>query len=79
MPTMSKYKAKKRDDLGSRAGTIAAAVNKVMSTKWQTVEEIQKKTKRSASSVRRRLYHAASIGLYDYERIIRFKLKRKKK
>lgn len=75
----SRYKAKKRDDLGSRKGTIAAAVNRVMTPEWQTIEKIQKKTGRKMASVRRRLHHGVEKGLYVYERIIRFKLKRKKK
>lgn len=75
---MSKYKAKKRDDRGARIGTVAAKVNAVMSPKWQTVEDIISKTKAPARSVRRRLYDGATKGIYEYERIIRFKLKRKK-
>lgn len=75
----SKYKAKQRDGLGSRSGTIAAAVNRVMKNSWQSIETIQKKSGRKMSSVRRRLHHGVEKGLYEYERIIRFKLKRTKK
>lgn len=71
---MSKYKAKKRDGLGARKGTVASAVNAVITGKWQTVEDIQKKARKPMASVRRRLYHGVEKGLYQYERIIRFKL-----
>jgi hypothetical protein len=75
----SKYKPKPHDSLGSREGTFAAKVNKVMTTSWQTVEEIQRKAGSIPSkSVRRRLYHGVQIGKYDYERTIRFKIKKAK-
>lgn len=76
---MSKYTAKKRDNFGARNGTVASKVNAVMSGKWQNVEDIIKKAKAPARSVRRRLYNGAEKGIYEYERIIRFKLKRKSK
>lgn len=74
---MSKYVAKPKDKLGSRKGTTASKVNSVMSGKWMTVEEITKRTKLSRYKVARRLYRGREIGLYDYEKIIRFKIKRK--
>lgn len=75
----SNYRAKKRDALGSRTGTVAAKVNKVMTTKWQTLGEIQEKVRAGKRSVARRLYNGVEKGIYEYERIIRFKLKRKAK
>lgn len=75
---MSKYKPKPRDGLGAHLGTIAASVNQVMSKKWQTVEQIQKQAGHPMKSIKRRLYHGTQTGLYDYERAIRFKLKKQK-
>lgn len=75
---MSKYVAKPKDKFGNRTGTIASAVNAVMSTKWQTVEEIAGKTGLPVSSVRSRLQEGKAEGLYDYTREIKFKLKNKK-
>lgn len=75
---MKKYKAKQRDELGSRVGTTAARVNKAMSKKWQNVETIISKTRLPKRAVVRRLHHGVELGIYEYERIIRFKLKRRK-
>lgn len=77
---MSKYTPKPKDGHGSRKGTVAAKVNAVMSTRWQTIEDIQQKVKgATAQQVKMRLHIGRYKGLYDYERIIRFKLKRKAK
>jgi len=75
----SKYKAKARDDYGSRKGTIAARVNRAVSVRWQTAEEIAKNAGVPEKSARRRLYHGVEKGIYDHEKIIRFKFKRRAK
>jgi hypothetical protein len=75
---MSTYKPKKRDGLGAMDGSIAAKVNEAMTGKWQSVEVIQKKVGMPMRSVRRRLYQGVYTGLYEYERVIQFKLKKRK-
>jgi hypothetical protein len=77
---MSKYKSKPIDGQGSRKGTVAAKVNSAMSTKWQTIEQITKKVRgATAQQVKMRLHIGRYKGIYDYERTIKFKLKRKSK
>lgn len=77
---MSKYQPRPRDEHGSRKGTVAAKVNAVMATKWQTIEEITGKVRgATAQQVKMRLHIGRYKEIYDYERIIKFKLKRKAK
>lgn len=76
---MSKYRPKPRDQHGARKGTMAAAVNRIISGRWQSIEDIQRRIKAPKKAVARRLYHGVEKGLYEYEKVIRFKLKRKTK
>ncbi len=72
----SKYKAKPVDKLGSRQGTIGARINKALSSKWQTIEEIEKKVRGvSHKIILNRLHRGAYKGVLQYERIIRFRIK----
>lgn len=74
---MSKYKAQKRDYLGTRIGTVAAKVNRVMTRQWKTARQIQQESRQPFKSVTRRLHHGVEKGLYLRQHIIRFKLKKK--
>ena len=77
---MSKYKSKPKDAYGARQGTIAAKVNRAMEDrKWKTVDQVAQAAKINRAVVHRRLQHGRLIGVYDYERVIRFKLKKGKK
>jgi hypothetical protein len=77
---MSKYNSKPRDRQGSRKGTVAAKVNAVMRPTWQSIEQITRKVRgATAQQVKMRLHIGHYKGIYEYERIIRFKLKRKAK
>lgn len=72
---MSKYKPKAKDGLGARKGTTVAKINRVLSRKWQTVDEIARKTRTPRKIVAQRLYYGVSRGIYEHQKIIRFKLK----
>lgn len=72
-----KYKCKPRDRHGSIAGSIAGKVNAAMnSNKWMSVDEIAKKAGIKRSSVQRRLQDGRIKGIYEYKRIIEFRLKK---
>jgi hypothetical protein len=74
---MSSYKAKPKDGHGLRKGTKAARVAAAVTSKWQTVEEIAKKAHLKRADVLVKLHAGRNNGLYEYERIIKFKLKKK--
>ena len=61
-----------------RRGAVIAAIDRILTGRWQTMEEIQRKIKAPKKVVARKLYYGVEKGLYEYEKIIRFKLKRKK-
>jgi len=71
---MSKYQKIPEDRQGFRKGTKAARVNKAMSTQWQTLDEIQKGCKLPRYTVGLRLYRGVKRGIYQYEKLIVFKI-----
>lgn len=80
---MSKYRPKKRDKHGVLADSVYGKVNGVMSKSWQDADKIcakaAKKHKLTRAQVFARLHRGRRRGLYEYERIIRFRLKSNKK
>lgn len=65
-----------RDAYGCRKGSISYDVNKVITNDWQTEEEIAEAAKVPLDQARGRLYYAASKGLFERERAIRYRLKK---
>jgi len=65
-----------RDRLGSRIGSIASRVNKVIAPHWKTDQEIAEAAGLDLRQARARLYHGAVSGLYERSRVIRYRLRR---
>lgn len=79
MNKTNKKPSHERDKFGSRAGSISSRVNSVVSTKWKTDEEIAKEAGLELRQARARLYHAAENGVFERERVIRYRIKPKEK
>lgn len=72
-----KYKPKPKDENGVRKGTKAAKVARAVTDKWQTVEAIAKKCRLKRDEVLVKLHAGKMNGLYEYERTIQFRKKKK--
>jgi len=64
-----------KDRFGCRKGTIGWKVNKVLSTEWQTPEEIARKARLRVDQVMSRLHLGISQGIYEKKKIVLYRLK----
>jgi hypothetical protein len=79
---MSKYQTKPRDGFGSLIGSTFAKINAAMVPgRWMSVDAIAKKTGLPKATVANSLHRGRyrKKRIYEYERLIRFKLIKKKK
>lgn len=75
-----KYQKKQRDRFGSRPWSLASKVNRVVALDgvWHTDREIAKKLKLSLAQVQRRLSVGTRKGIYERERVVRYRIKESK-
>lgn len=67
------------DKFGNRLGSIASRVNEVLTTEWQTDQQIADKAGVTLKEVRGRLYYATnSDKIVECERLTRYRLPAKK-
>ena len=63
-----------RDSFGCQLGTFSAKVNAIVSKEWQDEADIVKATGLTKDQARGRLYYAAEEGIFEYRRLIQYRL-----
>jgi len=64
------------DEFGCRVGTISNRVNRVLTKEWKDETVIAKEAGVSLEQARGRLYYGVQLGLFDAEKVVRYRLRK---
>lgn len=67
-----------KDNYGCRMGTISERINSTIEDEWKTDEQIRDDAGVTLGQARARLYHGVTDGHFEMERVVRYRIRRKK-